>query len=357
MRTELYEEHIKLDAKMVDFAGWEMPIQYKNLKAEVLAVREKCGVFDVSHMGEFLVTGKETIAFIDKLLPCKIIDVPNSKAIYSPLCNDEGTIIDDLIVYKISGNEIFICVNASNIAKDFSWIKAKSHDFDVTVQDLSNEYSLLALQGPDSYKVLKSLEQFRDLQDISYYSIQKFESQTSIKPMIARTGYTGEDGFEIFGDRQFIKNLWIQLIDLGVTPCGLGARDVLRLEVAYPLYGNELNEEVTPLECGLKWTIDKDKEDFIGKSSMESKPIKTSLVKLVLDKGIPRTGYKVFDANDSEIGVVTSGSMSVMLSKGIAIARINKSLYNNHEDLYIEIRDKKYTARKQTQAFYSGGHK
>lgn len=358
MKTNLYDEHVALGAKMVDFAGWDMPIQYKNLKEEVLAVRKACGVFDVSHMGEFLITGKDTVSFLDSLLPCKIVDTPNNKAIYSPLCREDGTIIDDLIVYKISGNEFFICVNASNIDKDLSWIKAKANDFDVNVENLSEEYSLIALQGPDSFKILKSIDETSELLDIDYYSIQTLDSDSTIKPMIARTGYTGEDGFEIFGSHTFIKLLWNKIIELQVMPCGLGARDVLRLEVAYPLYGNELNDDVTPLECGLKWTIDKEKVDFIGKEKMENAPVASNLIKLFLDKGIPRAGYPVYDKNEVQIGHVTSGSMSVMLGKGIAIARIDKKLYDReHEDFFIEIRNKKYSATKQTKAFYSGGHK
>ncbi len=356
-RTSLYDQHIKLGAKLVDFAGWEMPIQYNNLKEEVLAVRENCGAFDVSHMGEFLVSGEEALAFIDYLLPCKVTQIENNKAVYSPLCRENGTIIDDLIIYKLSDKEIFICVNASNIEKDFTWILEQSKKFNAKVENLSEDYSLIALQGPKSFKILKSISETESLEDISYYSVQVLDSSSKVRTMIARTGYTGEDGFEIFGSHNFIKNLWNKLMDLGVAPCGLGSRDVLRLEVAYPLYGNELNDEVTPLESTLKWTIDKDKTDFIGKEKMESSELKSTLIKLTLDKGIPRTGYKVFNSDDVEIGHITSGSMSVMLKKGIAIARVDKKLYNKETELFVEIRNKKYSATRQTKAFYSGGHK
>lgn len=356
-KTSLYEEHVKLGAKLVDFAGWEMPIQYKNLKEEVLAVRENCGAFDVSHMGEFLVSGDDTVSFINYLLPCKITQIQNNKAVYSPLCREDGTIIDDLIIYKISDKEIFICVNASNIDKDFSWILKQSEKFNVKVENLSDNYSLIALQGPKSFEVLKSIADTSALEDIDYYSLQILDNTSPVRTMIARTGYTGEDGFEIFGSHEFIKSLWTKLMDLGVAPCGLGSRDVLRLEVAYPLYGNELNDTVTPLESTLKWTIDKEKEDFIGKTKMEETEPKSTLIKMTLEKGIPRTGYKVFNADDTEIGYITSGSMSVMLNKGIAIARVDKKLYNKENDLFVEIRNKKYSAIRQTKAFYSGGHK
>jgi len=356
-KTSLYDEHVKLGAKMVDFAGWEMPIQYQNLREEVLATRESGGVFDVSHMGEVLITGEEVLEFMDYLLPCKIKTVDNFKAVYTPLLRDNGTIIDDLIIYRLSGNQVFICINASNIEKDVKWIKSKANQFDVEVEDVSSMYSLIALQGPDSYKNLTSIAATKELKDIPYYSIQKFEDHQHTPTLIARTGYTGEDGFEIFGSHLFIQSLWSELMNLGVKPCGLGARDVLRLEVGYPLYGNELTDEVTPLESGLKWTLDLNKEDFIGKNALNESQPKSILIKLILDKGIPRAGYDVYNQNGVKLGQVTSGSMSVMLGKGVAIARVDKDNYNKDDELYIEIRNKKYQATKTTKAFYSGGHK
>ncbi|MCT4642312.1 MAG: glycine cleavage system aminomethyltransferase GcvT [Bacteriovoracaceae bacterium] len=355
-KTFLYEKHLELNAKMVDFSGWQMPIQYKNLKEEVLAVRQNVGVFDVSHMGEFLLTGKDALSFVDYLVPNDIKEADINKAIYSPLCREDGTIIDDLIIYKLSETKILICVNAANIEKDYNWIKDQIGKRNVKLSDLSKNYSLLALQGPNSYETLKSIDMTSMIRDIDYYSIQVF-NESNVPFMFARTGYTGEDGFEIFADHQFISKLWDKLIKAGVTPCGLGARDVLRLEVCYPLYGNELSDKVTPLDSSLKWTVKMYKSDFIGRTALVDYTAKSRLIKLQLDKGIPRSGYFVLNSNKQPIGVITSGSMSVMLEQGIAIARVDKNLYQNEEELFVEIRSKHYNAKVVKKAFYSGGHK
>ncbi len=355
-RTSLYDEHVKLSAKIVDFAGWEMPIQYKNLKAEVEAVRSNVGVFDVSHMGEFFIEGNEALKFTDFLVTNDIANAELGKAIYSPLCREDGTIIDDLIVYKISENYIMICVNASNIDKDFDWIESQIEGFDCTLKNRSHEFSLLAVQGPNTVKALKSIDLGCELKDIDYYSLQveKLDMQEII---FARTGYTGEDGFEIFGPHKYIQNLWSQLVSIGAEPCGLGSRDVLRLEVGYPLYGNELNDEVTPLDSGLKWTVKMSKTDFIGKKALMDYKPNFRLVKLSLDKGIPREGYQVENEAGTILGQVTSGSMSVVLKKGIAIARIKKDLYDAENQFFIDIRGKKYKAELNKKPFVAGGHK
>ncbi|MEE2670384.1 MAG: glycine cleavage system aminomethyltransferase GcvT [Bdellovibrionota bacterium] len=354
-KTSLHQKHLDLQAKMVDFGGWEMPIQYKNLKEEVVAVRENAGVFDVSHMGEFYITGKDALNFIDYAVTNDIKAANNGKAVYSPLCDSNGKIIDDLIVYKISEQEIFVCVNAANIDKDFQALESIKAKFDCELKNLSADYSLLALQGPKSFELLKSIVD--EVQDIEYYSIQLLETIKDQKSFIARTGYTGEDGFEIFGSHEFIANLWGKLIDAGVEPCGLGSRDVLRLEVCFPLYGNELNQDITPLDAGLKWTVKMNKEDFVGKSALESYAAKYQLVKLSLDKGIPRAGYEVENEKGESIGVITSGTQSVVLKKGIALARVDKNLYQDSEKLNINIRGKLYPAEINKKPFVTGGHK
>jgi len=352
-QTSLYETHKALGAKLVDFAGWEMPIQYENLKNEVLAVRENVGVFDVSHMGEFFVEGPEALEFVDYLVTNDIKNAALSKAIYSPLCRENGTIIDDLIVYKIANDNLMICVNASNIEKDFNWMQSHVSKFDCTLTNKSNDFSLLALQGPKSFETLCKLDLGFKVEDMDYYSIQTGTQNT----LIARTGYTGEDGFEIFGDHAQIKSLWSQMMKLGVTPCGLGARDVLRLEVCYPLYGQELNDEITPLDAGLNWTVKFDKKDFIGKKFLMDYAPKYRTIKLALEKGIPRSHYAVENEDGKTIGEITSGTMSVILSKGVALARVEKNLYNNEENLIIDIRGKKYSAQINKKPFVAGGHK
>lgn len=356
LKTSLYQMHVELGAKIVDFAGWQMPIQYKNLKDEVLAVRENVGVFDVSHMGEFFVEGPEAMKFVDYLVTNDIQGAEMSKAIYSPLCREDGTTIDDLIVYKLSENYVMICVNAANIDKDFSWMQKQISNFNCTITNKSENFSLLAVQGPKTFATLKNIQLGFELNDIEYYSIQAEEVNNNPVYM-ARTGYTGEDGFEIFGSHEYIQNIWQQLINTGVTACGLGARDVLRLEVCYPLYGHELNDNVTPLDSALKWTVKLNKKDFIGKSALESYQEKYQLLKLSLEKGIPREHYKVENEKGQEVGEITSGTMSVILKQGIALARIDKNLYNPEQQLFIDIRGRKFPATKTTKAFVTGGHK
>ncbi len=356
-KTSLYEEHKALGAKLVDFAGWEMPIQYKNLKEEVLAVRNEVGVFDVSHMGEFFVTGPDTIKFVDHLVTNDIANAPMLKAIYSPLCREDGTVIDDLIVYKIAEQNLMICVNAGNIKKDFDWIKNQSENFDVVLTNKSADYSLLAVQGPKTYEVLSKLDLKNKLNDIEYYSLQIVDEDSQIPIIFARTGYTGEDGFEIFGPHAYIADVWKQLMSNEVKPCGLGARDVLRLEVGYPLYGHELNDEVTPLDSALRWTVKQSKESFIGKKFLSEYSPKYRLAKFILDKGIPREGYAVKNSKEEFVGIVTSGTMSVGLGKGIAITRIEKEKFTEDDTYYIEIRNKSYPATFTKKAFITGGHK
>lgn len=354
LKTHLHDEHVKLGAKIVPFAGWDMPVQYTSVKDEVLAVRQNVGVFDVSHMGEFFVEGTDADAFVDQLVTNDILNAPNGKAIYSPLCREDGTVIDDLIVYKLKPGRILICVNASNIDKDFSWIKSKHQGYSCSLTNCSDVYSLLALQGPKAYETLKPL--LTELPDIEYYSV--FESAFEGLPVtVARTGYTGEDGFEIFGGHETIKQLWRKFMSLNVTPCGLAARDVLRLEVCYPLYGHELSDELSPYDAGLAWTVKASKTKFVGKDSLAPKPAKYKLVKLILDKGIPREGYPVLNSKNEKIGVVTSGTMSVILNKGIALARIEIGKAPTDEVFLIDIRQKLYPAQLTKKPFVTGGHK
>lgn len=353
-KTHLYEEHLAQNAKMVDFAGWLMPIQYSGLKQEVLAVREAVGVFDVSHMGEFLVTGEQALEFVDFLVTNDIKNARIGKAIYSPLCNTEGKILDDLIVYKLDPKAIFICVNAANIEKDFSWINQQTKSFNVKLKNLSDKYSLLALQGPKSFEILKKV--YPKLEDIEYYSTQVLSGQPTLPSFVARTGYTGEDGFEIFGSHDEIRSVWKKLMELNVAPCGLGARDVLRLEVCFPLYGNELDETVTPLDCGLKWTVKEQKERFVGKEALANYTVKYQSIKIEVEKGIPRAGYDVVLADSTKVGTITSGTMSVMRNLGIALARIEKGSFTD-QNIFVNIRGKLYQAQKVTKPFVTGGHK
>lgn len=355
LTTSLHEEHIKLGAKMAEFAGYDMPIQYSSVKNETIAVRNSVGVFDVSHMGEFFVTGPDAFKFVDFIITNDFLNAEIGKAVYSPLCRDNGTIIDDLIAYKLSQNKVLICVNASNIQKDWNWISSKTDGFDITLTNKSEDYSLLAVQGPKTEEILKSLS-IRGISEAEYYSA--FESEYKNSPVIlARTGYTGEDGFEIFASHETIKELWSSLLAAGVTPCGLAARDVLRLEVCYPLYGHELNDDITPLDAGLKWTTKLDKPNFISKQTLETHKPKYQLVKLVVDKFIPREGYEILNEKEEIIGKVTSGTMSVTIEKGICLGLVEKSKFPENKIFKIQIRKNIVDAVYTTKAFVNGGHK
>jgi aminomethyltransferase len=354
-KTSLHDEHLSLNAKMAPFAGFDMPLQYSSVKEEVMAVRNSAGVFDVSHMGEFLVEGDDAIKFIDFIMTNDFQNAEMLKAVYSPLCRDNGTVIDDMICYKLGEKKVLICVNASNIQKDWEWINSKLGHFKVTLKNHSDNYSLLAVQGPQAEAILKNAG-ILGLQNFPYYSILETNFQDE-HLIIARTGYTGEDGFEIFSSHQFAKKFWNELLAAGVKPCGLAARDVLRLEVCYPLYGHELNDEVTPLDAGLGWTVKLEKENFVGKAALSEYKPKYQLVKLSLEKGIPREGYAVLDSQNNVIGKVTSGTMSVITGKGIAMALVEKDKNPKDKKYLINIRATNYEANFHSKAFITGGHK
>ncbi len=355
-RTKLYQQHLQAKAKMVPFAGWEMPIQYSSIKDEVNAVRQNIGVFDVSHMGEFFVEGAEATKFVDYMLTNEVASVEEKKAVYSPICREDGTVIDDLIAYKLSSDRILICVNAANIEKDWNWFNQHVEKFECTLTDRSADYSLLALQGPKTEEILMKLELLTDAASLEYYSAQERE-YAGEKLIFARTGYTGEDGFEIFCPNSYVTTLWDKLMALDVYPCGLAARDILRMEVCYPLYGHEIHDEVTPLDSALKWSVKLNKEQFLGKEALTAYTPKYRLIKLALDKGIPRAGYPIENQDGQQIGTITSGTMSITLNKGIALGHVEKEKFDTNMELFVNIRNRKYKANFQTKAFVTGGHK
>lgn len=350
-RTSLFEHHLELKAKMAPFAGFAMPVQYTSVKDEVLAVRKNAGVFDVSHMGEFFVKGPDAVQFVDEMITNDFASAPIGKAVYSPLCRDNGTVIDDLIAYKLEEQSVLICVNASNIEKDWNWLSAHKTNYQVELSNQSDDYSLIALQGPNAAKNLDELS-LQWGSELPYYGARQFNDL-----IIARTGYTGEDGFEIFGPHDQIKNFWVKLIGHGVTPCGLAARDVLRLEVCYPLYGHELNDEITPLDAGLKWTVKTKKPKFIGLDALAHYKPKYKLARLSTEKGIPREGYSILDSAGETIGHVTSGSLSVTEGFGIAMGLISIDRWPEDDQFMIQIRQNNYPAKLHKKAFTTGGHK
>lgn len=355
LKTGLHAEHVALNAKMAPFAGFDMPLQYTSVKDEIIAVRENVGVFDVSHMGEFFVEGEDAVKFVDYMLTNDFAGAEIAKAVYSPLCRENGTIIDDLIAYKLETNRILICVNAANIEKDYSWFEAHVEKFNCSLSNHSNNYQLLALQGPKSETILRKCGVYPE-GDFVYYSAKEFESSLGTV-ILARTGYTGEDGFEIFGSLELIQTLWKKFMELGVTPCGLAARDVLRLEVAYPLYGHELSDNWTPLDAALSWTVKMEKPAFIGKEFLADYKPQYRLIKLSLDKGIPREGFEVLNGNDEVIGKITSGTMSVTLGKGVGLALVEKEKFPKDKVFKIQVRKNTMNAEFHSKAFVTGGHK
>ncbi len=354
-QTSLHAEHLKLGALMVPFADFDMPIHYSSVKDEIAAVRTSSGIFDVGHMGEFFITGVDATAFADYLVTNDIQTPPMGKAIYSPLCREDGTVVDDLLVYKIASDRILLCVNASNMTKDWEWVNSHKHLFRVKVENHSDEYSLLALQGPRSEEILKRLGLLPS-GEFPYYSVKeiKFDGRPLI---LARTGYTGEDGFELFCSHEACKKLWPAILECGAKPCGLGSRDVLRLEATYPLYGHEIHDHVTPLDANLKWTVKMNKKIFIGKESLAHYRPHYRQVKLSITGGVPRQGYTVENASGMTIGTISSGTHSPTLGAGIALAHIEIEKFPADKNFLINIRGKKIQAKFHDEPFVKGGHK
>ncbi len=357
-KTPLYEEHLRKNAKMVEFAGWNMPLQYKSIIEEVKIVRNDVGIFDVSHMGEIFIKGPETAEFVNYIITNDFKNLKYGEAVYSPMCNEKGGIIDDLIAYKIDSETAILVVNAGNIEKDYNWILEKSKKFNVTVENLSNDYALIAVQGPKAEKKLQEIVDIH-LDKLPYYGIKTCRVR-GVEVLISRTGYTGEDGFELMIRPEVAVTVWRTLIEYGMEPCGLGARDILRLEASYLLYGNDMDESTNPLEVGLKWTVKFKKGEFVGKEALtaiKSEGIKRKLIGFVVDgKGIARHGDKVV-GDDEEIGLVTSGAYSPTLEKSIGLALIRKNYAEAGSEIIIISRNKKLKAQIVKLPFYRGSVK
>ena len=348
-QTFLHDKHVALGARMVDFAGWDMPVQYSSIIDEHKTVREAVGLFDVSHMGEAIVYGEDALPYLNKLVPQDVTKLVDSKAVYCQLTNKQGGIIDDLIIYKLEDKKYLIIANASRIDEDLNWMVRNKCGFDVSIVNESHNYSLLAVQGPKACELIKKLG-VNELPP--FFSIKRGEL-FNINLWISRTGYTGEDGVEIMVRNEFSEYLWDKLLEagkeFGIKPIGLGARDTLRLEAALHLYGNDLDENTTPIEAGLAWSVCKNKiEDYNGKAKIEEQlknGVEKKLIGLkMLDKSIARHGYEVF-YNNEKIGIVTSGGISPIRGDNIALAYI-KNLDNLAvgSTIQISIREKLHDA-------------
>ena len=343
--TELNDIHVGLGAKMVEFAGYNMPVQYAGVKAEHLSVRESIGVFDVSHMGEFFVSGENSFAFLQSILSNDLSKLVDGQAQYTCLPNETNGIVDDLIVYKFNTNKYMLVVNASNIEKDWNWINSKnSHG--VNIKNESNDYSLLAIQGPNAIEAMQNLTNV-DLNQIPFYhfAVNNFAGFENI--IISATGYTGSGGFEIYCKNSQVIDIWNEVFKAGekfnIKPIGLAARDTLRLEMGYCLYGNDLNESTSPIEAGLGW-ITKFNKEFTNseylKNEKENGPERRLVAFETIERGIPRKDYEIFSDTEKLIGIVTSGTMSPSFSKGIGLGYINTNYSKIESYVFIKIRDK-----------------
>ncbi len=341
-QTCLFNEHLKLGAKVEEFAGYEMPIVYTTIKEEHRAVRETVGMFDVSHMGEFIVKGIDSTRFVDHIFTNSIVEKENGSVTYGMMLYPNGTIVDDLLVYKVHTEEYFLVVNASNIAKDYEREIKKTESFDVNITNDTEENSENAIKRTQAeMKIFELLD--IDLSSLEFFHFGNYYFE-QYPLLISRTGYTGEDGFEIYADATAIVELWQRLYKGQVVPCGLGARDTLRFEAALPLYGHEISDEITPLEAGLKMFTKLDSDyDFIGKNALlkqAEEGLTRRVVGIELTKtSVPRAGYPVY-VKEEVVGFVTTGYLSITVGKPIALAMINKPFNRKDSVVEVKIRDK-----------------
>jgi aminomethyltransferase len=348
--TALTQKHISLGAKMVPFAGYNMPVQYSGIVEEHLTVRNGVGVFDVSHMGEFILKGDKALDLIQKVTSNDASVLVDGKVQYSCLPNDKGGIVDDLLVYRIDAQTYMLVVNASNIEKDWNWI-SQHNNFGVDMKDISDRTSLLAVQGPKAAQALQSLTDM-DLASMEYYTFNKGKFAGVDNVLVSATGYTGAGGFEIYFDNEHADKIWDAIFnagkDLGIKPIGLGARDTLRLEMGFCLYGNDIDDATSPIEAGLGW-ITKFTKNFTNSEALLAQKNNGVSRKLVgfemIDRGIPRHGYEIKDAAGNTIGVVTSGTQSPSLNKAIGMGYVKTELAKAETEIFIQIRDKGIKAK------------
>lgn len=357
--TALTHIHESLGAKIVPFAGYNMPVQYEGVKAEHLAVRKSVGVFDVSHMGEFHLKGENALALIQKITSNDASKLSVGKVQYTCMPNADGGIVDDLLVYKLTENEYMLVVNASNMQKDWDWI-SKHNDVGVTMTNSSDGMSLLAVQGPNAAKAMQSLTPI-DLENMKYYTFEIGEFAGEANIIISATGYTGSGGFEIYMPNAAAESIWHAIFKVGeaynIKPCGLASRDTLRLEMGFCLYGNDIDDTTSPIEAGLGW-ITKFTKDFVNSEALKQQKAVGVTKKLIAfemqKRAIPRQGYSIVDAQGNVIGKVTSGTMSPSLGKGIGMGYVTRAYWKSDSDIYIQIRNKAVLAKVVKLPFYKG---
>ena len=353
-KTCLYDKHVALGALMSPFGGFVMPIQYSNIIEEHQAVRHECGVFDVSHMGEVLVSGSEAERYVNHIFTNDVSCMPVGKILYGMMCYEDGGVVDDLLVYKMGDDCFFLVINAANISKDWAWIQEQAKGYDVVLEHQSEAYGELAVQGPQSERVM---EQVLGLacKELSFYTFKQVNDV-----IVSHTGYTGEDGFEIYAPPSYINECWDRLMEAGVKPCGLGCRDTLRFEVGLPLYGDELSADITPIMAGLGAFVKLDKQEFIGREALLRQKMEGPEKKLVgielSDKAIPRHGYTILK-DGQEVGVVTTGYHTISTDKSVCMALVDSSCAALGTEVGIQIRKKTFPGTVCKKRFYDKHYK
>ncbi|MFC4411136.1 glycine cleavage system aminomethyltransferase GcvT [Chungangia koreensis] len=359
-RTPLFCLYSNYGGKTIDFGGWELPVQFSSIKDEHEAVRTRAGLFDVSHMGEIFVEGPDSLNYLQKLVTNDVSKLTEGRAQYTAMCYPDGGTVDDLLIYKFNDERYLLVVNASNIEKDFEWMNNHAEG-NVTITNRSAEFALLALQGPKAEGILQKMTDV-DLSEVKPFRFVEKVDVSGSSVLLSRTGYTGEDGFELYTTPEAAVRLWSKILEVGqdegILPCGLGARDTLRFEACLPLYGQELSKDISPLEAGVSFVVKLQKEsDFIGKQALaeQKEAIPRKLVGIeMIDKGIPRTGYALFKGEE-KIGEVTTGTQSPTLKKNIGLGLVKTEFANIGEEITVEIRGKQLKAVVAETPFYKRG--
>ncbi|MEE1140167.1 MAG: glycine cleavage system aminomethyltransferase GcvT [Prevotella sp.] len=353
-RTCLYDKHVALGALISPFGGFDMPIQYSNITDEHQAVRQHCGVFDVSHMGEVLVSGTDAERYVNHIFTNNVEGLAVGKILYGMMCYEDGGVVDDLLVYKMADDRFFLVINAANIDKDWAWIQLQAEGFNVTLDNQSDYYGQLAVQGPEAERIMEEILNL-PCSELTFYT---FKTMGDV--IVSRTGYTGEDGFEIYATPDYINQCWDKLMAAGVTPCGLGCRDTLRFEVGLPLYGDELSAEITPIMAGLGMFVKLDKEEFVGRDALAKQKAEGVAQKLVgielQDKAIPRHGYTVMK-DGQPIGTVTTGYHTISTDKSVCMALIDSQYAPLGTELEVQIRKKVFPGTVVKKRFYDKHYK
>ncbi|MDD7171519.1 MAG: glycine cleavage system aminomethyltransferase GcvT [Prevotella sp.] len=353
-RTCLYDKYVALGALISPFGGFDMPIQYSNITDEHQAVRQHCGVFDVSHMGEVLVSGTDAERYVNHIFTNNVEGLAVGKILYGMMCYEDGGVVDDLLVYKMADDRFFLVINAANIDKDWAWIQLQAEGFNVTLDNQSDYYGQLAVQGPEAERIMEEILNL-PCSELTFYT---FKTMGDV--IVSRTGYTGEDGFEIYATPDYINQCWDKLMAAGVTPCGLGCRDTLRFEVGLPLYGDELSAEITPIMAGLGMFVKLDKEEFVGRDALAKQKAEGVAQKLVgielQDKAIPRHGYTVMK-DGQPIGTVTTGYHTISTDKSVCMALIDSQYAPLGTELEVQIRKKVFPGTVVKKRFYDKHYK